>query len=169
MFIKFSGIIVASIFITGCGSSLKDFQKMTASERSVKTCNNDHVVEHHRDRERKYSSEINSLETLLMNGYKTVQNCSTTVIDDRNTYLHTGYSIRNTTDVPKDPKKRIIKKCRNQIVPLTGYAVQKYEERKNELLPLLKDARDRKQSSFDSCFKKIRTLSAEEAFGYYKN
>lgn len=162
-------ILVSSVFLVGCGASLKDFQKMTPSERTSKTCNNDYVVKHHKDRERSYFKEISNLETLLMNGYKTVQNCSTTVIDDRHTYLYTGFIENNTKHVPQDPKKRIIKRCRNEIVPLTPYAMKKFEERKTELIPNLKDARNRKQEAFDSCFSKVIDLSAEKAFGYYKN
>ena len=166
---KYYLILLSSIFLTGCGATLKEFQKMSPNERASKTCSNDYLVKHYKDKELSYYREIENLETLLMNGYKTISNCSTIVIDDRNTYLYTGILENTTQHTPKTPKKRVIRKCRQNVVPLTSYAMDKYLARKDDLAPLLEDVRTRKQNAYESCFNKVVDFSAEKAFGYYKN
>ena len=162
-------IITSTFFLAGCGATLQDFQKMTPTERASKTCSNDPVVRHHKNNERAYFTEVAGIETLLMNGYKTIQNCTTTIIDDRNVYRYGVVLEADREYTRTEPKKKIIQRCSNKIIPLTNYAVDKYEIRKNDLLPMLKDAKKRKQDAFDSCFNRVVDMSPEKAFGYYKN
>ena len=173
---SFLAIGVIGIVLTGC-TTLKDFQKMTPPERASKTCLNDSLVSHYRNNERAYSKEIRSLDDILMKGYTVVENCTTTIIDisgnyNKNTKRY-EYDPRSNRIIKvqskyQPPKKKTIRTCRSQTIPLTDYAISKYTERKIELMPLLSDAKKSGSNEFDVCYNKIVNYSAEKAFSHYK-
>ena len=163
-------LLSTTILLSGCGTTLKDFQKMSVSERTVKTCSNDYIVKYYTNKQRNYQNEINSLETLLMNGYKTIENCSTTVIDESYTYSHSEYlKTKDRRQASPKPKKRVIQKCRQQNIPLTSYAVNKYEQRLQELAPLFEDAMFNRQKTYLKCKTRVKVLTPEEAYLEFQN
>ena len=168
--IKSLSIIFATVLLSGCGTTLKDFQKMSVSERTVKTCSSDYMVNNYKNKQRNYQQEINSLETLLMNGYKTIESCSTTVIDEGYTYSHSEYlKTKDRGQASPEPTKRVIQRCHQQNIPLTNYAVDKYEQRLQELIPLLEDVMFERRRVYDECKQRVRHLSVDEAYQEFKN
>ena len=208
MLIKSIILLSSIVFLSGCGTTIKDFQKMTPDQRAGKTCINSYDVKKHSNRITEYNKKLTSYKRALLKGYKIVEQCSTTTIrntryDDYkyNDYRYNDYkyedqyrprgkeikytfNINNNFKKQKEviyhpeykkqknreyrPKNKVIKTCKNEIIPYTDYALNQFQSEINRLEPLLYKAVDNESNSYDSCYSDVVRLSPEKAFLLFK-
>jgi predicted ATP-dependent protease len=141
-------------------TTLDDFKKMTPQSRAQKACNADPTVQHHSNLVNNYTHKLNNISTLLNQGYKTVESCSTTTTKipaiNKKTQKHYYKSVFQET-------------CHRDIVPLTEYATSRLLQQQQDLLPKLTYEKNAMDETFLTCFEKVVTFTPERAFKYYEN
>ena len=155
IFLKVLSVGGLLLSLNAC-TSLEDFQKMSPESRAHKTCNNDVTVRHYKSQIYQFTNEIDKIDTLLLKGYKTHENC--TII------TYEGSSSNGEKTKQRNSIKKI---CTEVVIPLSDYVYNHEKNRKAELMINLDNARSHKQQNFDTCYNKTLPMSAEQAFNHY--
>ncbi len=153
------GFGVISI-MSGC-TTLEDFQKMSPETRATKTCSSDVTVSHYRYKANSARNQIDNIDGLLRRGYKTKESCTTITYNSDSR----DKSSKNKGEIRRSSK--VI--CREVIIPISDYVYELEKNRRNELMNTLEDANQLRRVKFDSCYKKVINMSAENAFNRYDN
>ena len=157
IFLKVLSVGGLLLSLNAC-TSLEDFQKMSPESRAHKTCNNDVTVRHYKSQVYQFTSEINKINTLLLKGYRTHENCTVITYES------------NSSNGEKDKQKNSIKKiCTEVVIPINDYVYELEKNRRAELTVKLENSQNQKQSNFDICFDRILPMTAEQAYNRYDN
>jgi len=151
---KLTSITVALIILSGC-ASLTDFQKMDVSQRANYICNDHDGVESLGRDAKKYKQLAGAIQSVMTRGYRVHKSCKRVRVD------------RPSGDPLKDVLKTPVyhKECTETPVPID------YEGERSKYSAYLSAAqRASKQRAdlFAECYQRVRSMSAEQAYEYYK-
>jgi len=152
---KLTPTAVVFLILSGC-ASLSDFQKMNVSQRANYTCN-DHdgieSLERSARQNRKLASEI---QTVMTRGYRVHKSCKRVRVD-----RPTGDPIKDALRVPVYHKE-----CTERPVSI-DYEGEK--SKYNGYLMAAQRASQQQADLFAECYQRVRSMSAEQAYEYYKH
>ena len=141
-------------------TSLSDFKKMSPDTRAKKACNNDTTVKFYTNKYNNATHRLNKINNHLSKGYKAIQTCDTSTI---------YYPVKDPKTNKRTVEQSLQENCTTHIVPLTEYATNNMLTEKSELNHTISIAQKKIDPAFNSCFEKLKTFNARDAYDYYKN
>ena len=160
---KLTSITVVLIILSGC-ASLADFQKMNVSQRANYICNEHDGVERLEREGRRYTKLANEIQTVISRGYRLHKSCKRVRVEkpsgniDCDTFgSHTTCTQPTTTSYEKQ--------CTETPVPI-DYEGERSKYRGYSSASAR--ALQRRSEVYAECSVRVRSLSVEQAYEYYK-
>lgn len=175
MKIRIYFVIVSAILLGGCAATLDDFREMNAHQRADYACNHHHrIVLLDVDIEAKQSAVVET-EAALRQGYRIHRHCEEQLvtipsyIKNEKSECSTdaeGVETCTTTYNREDSEVEYRTICSEIPVAIDGaFEKEKLQEYRSALQSQKKEV----ANLYDSCYRKVKPLGADQAFDYYQS
>ncbi len=144
---------------------------MDASSRSQLVCNSTDPVRHHQRKISELEYKIKETTTALDQGYKIVKVCNTIYRDEpetncKSTEKSDGGETTKTERCKQTSNPRPFKECKEYPMAINVELEKENLQRHRESL---EQANIERNTAYFDCYSRVKPMSAEEAFQYYKS
>jgi hypothetical protein len=155
-------LIIISMLLSSCFTNLNDFQEMSRNERSEFVCVRDDGYKEHYRYQTDVQSKVDNSLNVLSRGYRVHKSCRNVAVKTPGKVSCTTIGIY--TDCKQKSNTTYEKRCTE-----TPVSIDATLERSNldKLERLLQSAKKSTSKSYNDCYYKIKSMSAERAFNYY--